>query len=332
MNRSFKLIAIGIVLIVFTTFSNRGWRPASLYEYSVDDETMILAENLKEHVYKLSHVIGDRSVFQYESLNKARDYIFESLKGFGYKPKLQSYNISEKEVSNIIAVKPGTSNPDEIIIIGAHYDTCFNPGADDNASGVAGLLELAGMLYDLPTCRTIKFIAFTCEEPPFFRTEDMGSRVYARKARQEGENIKAVLIMEMIGYYLQEPGSQQYPPFLGPFYPNRGNFIAVAGNFQSGRLVRDIVRNFKKTNNFPIESVIMFGFFGGIDFSDHWSFWKEGYPAAMITDTAFYRNPNYHKASDTYDTLDYNSMAEVIKGLKGVLLAFSDTTKGKTCQ
>lgn len=283
-----------------------------------------LAGALQQHVYKLAHQIGNRSVFEYEQLNAAREYIVCAFRSFGYDVAFQEYRVLGKTVENIIATKIGKEKPQEMIVVGAHYDTCFNPGADDNASAIAGLLELARYTSQRKTNKTIKFVAFVNEEPPFFKTEDMGSRVYAREAKKGKEDIKAVLILEMIGYYSDRPHSQRYPLFLGPFYPNKGNFIAVVGNFRSRRLVKKIISCFKRYTRFPIESVVDFGFVSGADFSDHWSFWKEGYPAVMITDTAFYRNPHYHSNSDTYEKLDYEGMAEVARGFISVLMELTE--------
>lgn len=278
-----------------------------------------LAENLRLCVYKLAHDIGERSIFNYQALSDAAGYIKAGFESFGYDVELQAMEVYGKKVNNVIAVKRGTGRKDEVIIAGAHYDTCGNPGADDNASAIAGLLELARSVSDRRLSRTIKFIAFVNEEPPFFTTQDMGSLFYARTAKRNKENIKACLILEMIGYYSDKPNSQSYPAFLGFFYPNKGNFIAAVGNFSSRWLIRKIVRAFRDTTSFPIESIISSRFVPGADFSDHWSFWKEGYPAVMITDTAFYRNPHYHSNSDTHEKLNYENMAEVIRGLTGVL-------------
>jgi Zn-dependent M28 family amino/carboxypeptidase len=280
---------------------------------------LMAAANLKEHVVMLSHKIGDRNIVAYEKLTKAADYITGQFEKYGYKVEFQTYEVDGKPVKNIIATKLGTKKPKEQIIVGAHYDTCANPGADDNASAVAGLLELARLMTDQPTGRTIKFIAFVNEEPPFFKTKNMGSMVYAQQAKARGDNIKAVIILEMIGYYSDKPNSQKYPPFFGRFYPDKGNFIAVVGNFASKPLVKKITNLFQQSSSFPIESIATFTFIPGIDWSDHWSFWQYGYPAIMITDTGFYRNPNYHKQSDTYETLNYENIAEVVVGLQGVL-------------
>ncbi|MCM8775136.1 MAG: M28 family peptidase [Candidatus Omnitrophica bacterium] len=287
------------------------------------EKNMPLAELLKSHVYRLAHEIGDRSVFSYDKLVEAQDYITQKFESYGYRPECQGFRTMGKTVQNIVVTKPGLRLPQEIIILGAHYDTCDNPGADDNASAVAGLLELSRLMSTVPTDRSLKFIAFVNEEPPFFRTSAMGSLVYAKSATQRKENIKAALVFEMIGYYTQEPDSQQYPPFLSFLYPNKGNFIAVVGNFYSRWLVNKVTWNFKKQTQFPIESLTTFSFVPGVDLSDHWSFWKENYPAVMITDTAFYRYPHYHSDSDTYDKLSYESMAEVVIGFQRVLTALT---------
>lgn len=254
-----------IVAIILA--SSFGWSFWNRPFMNTEKGDVQLAEKLKYHVYKLSHEIGDRSVFEYEKLKQAEAYITEQFTSFGYKIEFQSYNLYDKTVRNIIAVKKGITKPEEIIILGAHYDTCFNPGADDNASGVSVLLELGRALYSIPTNRSIKFIAFVNEEPPFFKTESMGSMVYVREARKKKEDIKASLILESVGYYTANPNSQHYPPLFGLFYPNKGNFITIVGNFSSRWLVKKVVSSFKEKTAFPIESVITFGFVPGVDFS-----------------------------------------------------------------
>lgn len=318
--RLFLVAAVTFMIVKGTTFGC-AMLPRQQVHYTQGNSE--LAKNLELHVKKLSDEIGERSMFKYEALEKAAEYISGELKSYGYEVEYQEYAVDGKAAKNIIATKRGLGKENEIVIVGAHYDSCFNPGADDNASGVAGLLELAKAFSQERIARNVKFIAFTNEEPPFFKTEEMGSRVYAKAARQSNENIKAVLILEMIGYYSDKPNSQRYPPFIGLFYPNQANFISVVGNFPSVTLVKKLVVGFKKATHFPIESAVLPGFVNGVDFSDHWSFWKEGYPAIMVTDTAFYRNPHYHQSSDTYQKLNYPSMAELLVGLKEALLGFS---------
>jgi len=319
LKRILRLIFIGLVAFVVVKFSSFGWRFWGETFMGSEKDNIQLAEDLESCVHMLASEIGDRSVFKYDKLNEAVEYISGQFVSFGYNLEFQEYKVSGETVKNIIASKKGIRKSEETIIIGAHYDTCFNPGADDNASAVAGLIELARFMSKQQTDRTIKFIAFVNEEPPFFMTEDMGSRVYVRAAKARGEDIKAVLILEMIGYYSDKPNSQRYPPLVGLFYPNKGNFIAVVGNFNSRRLVKKTVSIFKNNTSFPVESLIAPAIIAGVDFSDHWSFWQEGYPAVMITDTAFYRNHHYHSQADTYEKLNYVKMAEVIRGLSSVL-------------
>jgi Zn-dependent M28 family amino/carboxypeptidase len=320
MKRQFQLIIIALLTFAIVKASTFGcaMRNKASFGYLQGNEE--LAEALKAHVYKLAHEIGERSVFKYDKLEEAKNYIAGQLSSYGYGVGFQDYVVENRKASNIIAAKKGTDLAEEVVLIGAHYDSCFNPGADDNASGIAGLLELARLFSNIQTGRTVKFVAFTNEEPPFYKTEDMGSRVYAKEAKARKEDIKAVIILEMIGYYIDKPNSQSYPPFLGIFYPNRGNFVAVVGNFPSRALVKKVVSSFKQKTQFPIEQAVLPSFIPGVDFSDHWSFWKEGYPAVMITDTAFYRYAHYHQSSDTYEKLNYAAMAEVVNGLKAVLV------------
>ena len=295
----------------------------SLVAFNSPDKNT-LEENLKKHVYTLASEIGERNFSQYENLQKAKDYIIRTFKGYGYLPEEQKYSLEGKSYSNIIATRYGRK--DEIIIVGAHYDSVYgSPGADDNASGVAVLLELANLFSKTELERTLKFIAFTNEEPPFLFTGDMGSMVYVKEARKTNENIKAMLSLEMLGYYTDEKGIQEYPPGLGFFYPEKGNFIAVAGNIFSRRLVKKVVKTFRKYSSFPAEYLIGPAFLiPAISLSDHSSFWREGIPALMVTDTAFYRNPNYHKQSDLPQTLDYQSMTEVLNGLYYALLRLTN--------
>jgi Zn-dependent M28 family amino/carboxypeptidase len=284
-----------------------------------------LEKNLKVHVKKLALEIGERNFIKYEELEKAADYIINEFSKYGYTSELQMYKIGERTYKNIIVTLKGTKEPDKVIIVGAHYDSVIgSPGADDNASGVAGLLELARLMRKEKPDKTIKFIAFTNEEPPFFHSGQMGSRVYAREAKRRKEKIEAMICLEMIGYFRYEKNSQSYPFPLNFFYPNTGNFIAVVGNIASKELVNKVTYIFKKHSKFPIESIATFSIVPGIDFSDHASFWLYGYKAVMITDTAFYRNPNYHSHTDLPHTLNYKDLAEVVRGLYYVIMKLSD--------
>ncbi|MBN2321631.1 MAG: M28 family peptidase [Acidobacteria bacterium] len=272
---------------------------------------------LYEHVEALSVKIGSRSVYEYARLEAAKDYIFTSLTAMGHKPELQTYTYEGKPFSNIIVTIPGKDQPEEVVLVGAHYDTyAGTPGADDNASALATLLELCRFLKDDQPGRTLKFVFFTLEEPPVFRSDFMGSAVYAESAHERGENIIAMLCLEMLGYYTDRKGEQGFPlPLMSLFYPTTPNFIAVVGNLASRRLVYDVAASLKKEGGVPVKTLATFNYFPGVDFSDHRSFWKQGYPAVMITDTAFFRNPNYHGETDTIETLDFKKMEALLRGL-----------------
>ena len=211
--------------------------------------------------------------------------------------------------------------PEKILVIGAHYDTVTGtPGADDNASAVAGVLELARIIADTPLNKTVQFVAFALEEPPLFRSKSMGSYVYAESLYQAGKEIEGMICLEMIGYFRDEPGSQFFPiPFMRWFYPDKGNFISLVSNIRTKDFLVRTKAAFKKGTDLPVESLSTLFIVPGVDFSDHRSFWKFGYNALMVTDTAFYRNPHYHKPGDRADTLDYERMTEVVLGLKSAI-------------
>lgn len=281
-----------------------------------------IAERLEDHVRMLSEKIGERSVFRPIQLEAASDYIVHQFKISGYDVEVLPYTVRGQTFKNIQAVKNGNS---EIIIIGAHYDTIEgSPGADDNAAGIAVLLELARLVEKLNLNKTVRFVAFSTEEPPFFKSDGMGSLVYARSARDKAENIVGMISLEMVGFYSDEQGSQSYPLWYGLFYPSRGNFIAVVSDFSSRAWKNRVASALEANTLLPVETAWGFRAIPGIDWSDHWSFWKHGYPAVMISDTGPYRNPHYHSKSDTFETLDYNRMAELTKGLAEALSLLAD--------
>ena len=276
----------------------------------------VIRDRLKQHVEMLAGQIGERNVWHAEALEAAARYIRGSLEAPGYRVRVQSFESEGKTVQNLEVELPGASVPQEIVVVGAHYDSVLGgPGANDNASAVAALLEIARVLAGSSPARTLRLVAFVNEEAPFAYGEEMGSRVYAERSRQRGEQIKAMISLETIGWYSDEPGSQHYPFPYSYFYPERGNFIGFVGNLSSWRLVRQALGAFRATTAFPSEGVAAPGWITGVGWSDHWSFWQAGYPAIMVTDTAFFRYPHYHAASDTPDRLDYTSLARVTRGL-----------------
>ena len=297
-----------------------------LFNVNTKLEASTLEEKIKRHIQVLAVELGERNYLQYKNLESAANYIRQEFKSYGYEPAEQVYTMENRPYRNIIAIKPGKDKKDKIIIICAHYDSVLgSPGADDNASGVAALLELARLFSQLDLNKTLKFIAFTNEEPPFYLTEYMGSFRYAKEAKKRRENIEAVLCLESIGFYSDNKSSQSYPFGLSLFYPDKANFIAVVSNLSSGYLLKRIVGEFKKASNFPVEYLIAPIFLAeAISFSDHWSFWEFGYRAVVVTDTAFYRNPYYHTPQDTPGNINYKNMLEVIRGLYKVVLNLSE--------
>jgi Zn-dependent M28 family amino/carboxypeptidase len=273
-------------------------------------------DNLKKDVEKLYGEFGKRHFDDVKTLNLAASYIQHELAKTSSRTSLQSYQVDSENFSNVVArFGPAEGKP---IIIGAHYDAQEETaGADDNASGVVGLLELARLFAKNPPSIPVELVAYTLEEPPNFRTDSMGSRHHAASLVKEGITPRLVIVLEMIGYFNGAPNSQAYPiGALQWLYPNTGNFIAVVGNLANPgdtKLVKSVMRS--ANPSLPVESISAPTWLTGIDFSDHDSYWLYNMPAVMITDTSFYRNANYHQASDTPDTLDYQRMAQVVEGV-----------------
>jgi Zn-dependent M28 family amino/carboxypeptidase len=279
-----------------------------------------LAGNLKAHVTMLAGTIGERNTQCYRELRRAEEYIRGRLTVLGFRVHEQSYPADGKQVKNIWVEVQGSRKPEEIVVVGAHYDSPpDSPGADDNASGTAALLELARLLREARPVRTLRFVAFVNEEPPFFQTDLMGSRVYAAEAARRKEKITAMLSLESMGYFDETPGSQRYPFPLSLLFPDTGDFIGFVGSFGGRSLLCRTINAFRRMSPFPSEGVAAPEFFAGIGWSDHWSFWQEGYPAVMVTDTAPFRNPHYHESTDTPDNLDYSRFARVTAGLARVV-------------
>jgi Zn-dependent M28 family amino/carboxypeptidase len=280
-------------------------------------------EEIKKLLFKditlLAGYIGERNIYHYDNLIKAAAFIENEFKEAGYEPVRQEYTAKRKVFWNIVAEKKGEIRPDEIIILGAHYDTHKDsPGANDNGTGVAALLTAARLLKDVDISRTIRFAAFTNEESPFTRTRKMGSRVYAKQCKKNKENIKGMLCLETIGYKSNETGSQRFSLF-GKAFPRKGNFIAFIGAKKYKELLERSKRSFELSSNVDTESKMVPIHFPGGWSSDHWSFWKKGYPAVMLTDTAPLRYEHYHTSADSIDKINFDFLTDVTAGVIGMV-------------
>ncbi|NIR29778.1 MAG: M20/M25/M40 family metallo-hydrolase [Gammaproteobacteria bacterium] len=283
-----------------------------------------LRDNLRAHVATLAGDIGERNLWRYTALEAAAGYIHETLASAGYAVLEQPYTVDGKTVRNLEVVPARVSRtgqtPEEIVVIGGHYDTVpGSPGANDNATGVAAVLELARLLSGQRLARTLRLVAFVNEERPFAHTEHMGSLVYARRAASRGERIAAMLSLETIGYYSDQARTQRYPAPLSLFYPDTGNFIGFVGNVGSRKLVRRAIASFRRHTRFPSEGTAAPAWLPGIGWSDHWSFWQQGYPAIMVTDTAPFRYAQYHTPADRPERIDYDRLARVVAGVARVV-------------
>jgi Zn-dependent M28 family amino/carboxypeptidase len=283
---------------------------------SIYPDNDIRIENMKDTVKYLSALNPPRNYLNTESLNKAEYYITHEFTKYGITTEQQPFEVSGNLYKNIIA-SVGPKEGDRIVV-GAHYDVCGNqPGADDNASAIAGLLEIARLvkIHEKELPYRINFVAYTLEEPPFFRTKNMGSYIHARFLSENKKPVKGMICLEMIGFYSDQKNSQRYPlSLMRLFYRNTGDFIGVISNYGSSSLAKQVSRNLRATS-IKVEKLKAPSFLTGVDFSDHRNFWEFGYDAVMITDTAFYRNPNYHEPTDTIETLDFNRMKQVVKGI-----------------
>ncbi|MBX3386997.1 MAG: M28 family peptidase [Phycisphaeraceae bacterium] len=339
-SRRFRIITrkglrrIGLLFLLIAAFLVYGYftmvrMPGRSFEGGLDPPTareQALAETLKKHVYILADAtggvvrVGNRSTFWPRRFAEAALYIDTQLEGYGFAERHEYFCERGAPVPNFEVIVPGTSRPSEIIVVGAHYDSFQgSPGADDNASGVAACLVYAQHFINHPQQRTLRFLFFVNEEPPAFQTPDMGSWVYAKACKARGDNVVAMISVESIGYYSDEPGSQKYPAPFSSLYPDTGNFIAFIGNYSSRALVKQSLAHFRATTRFPSQGAALPSVVPGVGWSDHWSFWQEGYPAFMVTDTAVFRHPDYHQAQETADKLDYDRMARVVAGLGRVI-------------
>jgi hypothetical protein len=281
-------------------------------------EESAIASEMRRDVGMLAGEIGDRNVFRPGAYTRAREYLEEELRAAGLEVRRQEFVVQGYTCANLEVEVRGTERPEEIVVVGAHYDSVAGcPAANDNGSGVAAVLALARRAK--PLACTVRYVLFANEEPPLFWTEDMGSWVYAKRCRERGEKIVGMITPETIGCYSDEPGSQRYPLPVRLGYPSAGNFIMFVGMYESRAFVRRCVGEFRRTTAFPCHGVaasILVPFVGA---SDHWGFWKCGYPALMVTDTAPLRYRHYHMATDTPEKVDYERAARVASGLGRVV-------------
>ena len=287
---------------------------------ALTDEQLALRDELVRDVDMLASQIGERNVWTYSNLTAAADFIEASLAKAGCTPRRQNFTAADKTCCNIEVEIKGITLPDEIVVIGAHYDTVpGSPGANDNGSGVAAALALARRFADQRPARTLRFVFFANEEPPFFQTGEMGSLVYAKSCKEKDENIVAMLSLETIGYYSDKPNSQSYPFPFSLFYPSTGNFLGFVSDLASRDLLHRAIASFRANCKFPSEGGAIPQFIPGIAWSDQWSFWEVGYPAIMLTDTAPFRYPHYHSQDDTAEMIDYESLARVVSGVSTII-------------
>lgn len=294
---------------------------------SVQDPAQLspLARRLRGHVVTLAETIGERAAHQPRRQRRARDYVVRRLREMGYQPRTLRYTSkwmgsfkNGTPFDNVLAVLPGEGG--EVFVVGAHYDTTTGtPGADDNASGVAVMLETARLLKSKKLPFGVHFVAFGTEEPPAFGTRNMGSSHYARRLRKAEAKVRGMISLEMLGYYNPQRGSQLYPPFMHLFYPSHGDYLSVVGNWRSRGLLRWFLKGWRGATDFPVHGALLPGVLSNLALSDQLNFWTEGYPALMLSDTAFYRNPYYHQSTDKPDTLDYEKMAVVTRALAAAL-------------
>lgn len=301
---------------------------------SLSEDELRTSNRLREHVIHLSDTIGERHFLETNSLNRAADYIVEQFQNLNYKVDIQRFGStleSDKgEFKNIIVELTGKQEPDKVIVVGAHYDTVWvSPGADDNASGIAVLLEIARRLQGHELDKSIRFVAFSNEENPFYGSEHMGSVVYSRSLNLDKENIQGMISLEMLGYFSDDKNSQNYPWPINWFYPDKGNFIAFVGNLQSRDWLHSAIVAFRQVTEFPSEGLSApMSLVPDIKRSDQISFWKRDIPGFMLTDTANFRNPHYHLTGDDYDTLDYEKMSHLVIGLSKMLLQLASVDNG----
>jgi Zn-dependent M28 family amino/carboxypeptidase len=284
----------------------------------------VLQQSLRRTVETLAGKVGIRNARRPEALTEAAGFIEAELAAAALTVERQTFVTDGVNTSNLIVEIAGARRASEVVVVGAHYDTAAStPGADDNASGVAAVLELARLSAHRRPARTLRFVFFTNEEPPYFQTERMGSLVYARACRARGDNVVAALSIESVGVFSDAPESQNYPWPFSWFYPSTGNFVAFVGNPFSRELTERATTVFRRHATVGSEAAVLPDSIDGIGWSDHWAFWQVGYAAIMVTDTAVFRNTSYHRPTDTPEKLDYDRLGRAVRGIDAVVVDLS---------
>ncbi len=312
---TFLLLLCGAITLVYLCVNMPGETLSSSL-LSLTESQKELSKRLQDHVWQLAEVIGERHYGEEKAYNNAADYIVDVFKQNELIPYEDEFG-DKLQYRNIVAEHYGTTLADEIIIVGAHYDTVWlSSGADDNASGVAVMLEIAKLLKKKQLNRTVRFVAFANEEYPHFLTDNMGSLFHAKRAHDRGDKIIAMMSLEMLGYYSDAANSQDYPSPFSWFYPDTANFVAFVSDLNSRSLLRKSIKYFRDSKQFPSEGLTApILLVRDVRRSDQAAFWKYNIPAFMVTDTAAYRNTAYHTVRDVAESLDYESMARVTIGL-----------------
>lgn len=286
----------------------------------LDEREQRYRTELEATVRALASDIGERNLRRPGRLDAAAAYLEKELQRAGFAVSRVAYDVSGHTVANLEVQLDGRDKHGDIVIVGAHYDSAMGtPGADDNASGAAATLALARAFFGRRPARTLRFVFFVNEEAPYFFGDTMGSLVYARRCKARGDRIVAMLSLEMLGFYSDEEGSQHYPYPLRALYPSTGNFLGFVSNLGSRALTRRVVGSFRERATIGSEGASLPSIVPGVAWSDQWAFWNQGYPAVMVTDTAFFRNPHYHRHTDTPERLDYARFARAVRGLEAVV-------------
>lgn len=324
----FKVIPVAAVLFLgflgfslwYTMMCEADWEGIPL-EAGREKQLKEMADSLYADVSYLSETIGPRNPIHYVSLVKTADWIQGRWESQGYTVRRQTFLVEGKECANLEIEITGRRAPSEIIILGAQYDTWTeSPGANNNGSGMAVLLKMSEMLMHERPDRTVRLVAFTTQEPPYDNTESMGSLRYARRSRARNEDIRIMLCMDAIGIYKQEPGTQRLPAPFSWFYPDRGNWLAFISDLGSRSCLGDITRGFKKGSSFPIEAGCAPRWVKGVTWSDHFSFWRNGYKAVQITDTGAFRSSTHTTPGDTIEKIDFAALARICFGMYGAVM------------